>query len=243
MNKIINVDNIRQFAYLNDEIIDKPIKGIVLTLNGLSFSNMFWDNNDEISKFFAENGILQIIPYYNPWSWMNDTTVNLVDELVDITIKKHQLSKDISIVSTGRSMGGLSALVYSLRAKYTPIACITNCPVCDLEYHSTERNDVIRTLYSAYGHYSCTIEEAIKNTSPIHLIDQLPKIEYHIFHCEEDQAVNKQKHSDIFVEEMLKRNYDIKYYSVPGRGHCDLTPEANKQYHQLMVDAINKKRG
>lgn len=238
MNKIINKDNIRQFAYINDTICQKPIRGIVLTFNGLSFNQMFWNDSDEISQLFAKKGILQVIPYYNPWSWMNDITVQFVDELVEVVMEKYQLSKNIPIVSTGRSMGGLSAIIYSLRAKQTPIACITNCPVCDLEYHSTERNDVIRTLYSAYGHYSCSIEEAIKNTSPLHLINQLPKITYHIFHCEEDQAVNKQKHSDIFVEKMIEKGFDIHYYSVPNRGHCDLTVEANQHYHQLMIDTI-----
>ena len=57
------------------------------------------------------------------------------------------------------------------------------------------------------------------SASPLHLIDEISKDEkYYIFHCEEDTRVNKQKHSDRFVEKM-KANHNISYYAVPERCH------------------------
>ena len=81
------------------------------------------------------------------------------------------------------------------------------------------------------------MEEALRANSPLHLADRMPDIDYHIFHCEEDKAVNKQLHSDKFVEAM-KKNHRVSYYAVPERGHCDLTPEMRKLFEQLLETAV-----
>lgn len=165
MEKIINYENLRNFAYSNDKCITGGIKGIVLNfigLNGVAIYNT--DPGDALE--FAENGILYVIPYYNPWCWMNDQTVKYVNEIIDILCKKYALNKTtVKIVSTGRSMGGLCALVYCAYAKITPCACVTNCPVCDLLHHFTERPDLPRTLYSAFGRYEGTLESALQSAS------------------------------------------------------------------------------
>lgn len=71
-------------------------------------------------------------------------------------------------------------------------------------FHYTERPDLPRTLYSAFGTYPGTLEEAMRSSSSVHLVSQMPaSAAYYIFHCDEDRAVNKQKHSDRFVEKML----------------------------------------
>ena len=67
----------------------------------------------------------------------------------------------------------------------------------------------------------------------------MPDIDYYIFHCEADTAVNKQKHSDVFVEKM-KQNHTVTYYAVPERGHCNLTPEMWEEYNRVIVASIIK---
>ena len=135
-------------------------------------------------------------------------------------------------------MGGQCALVYTSQAKRTPAACVANCPVCDLSYHYTERPDLPRTLYSAFGQYEGTMEEALRSASPLHLVDIMPKTTaYYIFHCEEDKAVNKAMHSDRFVEAM-KAGHSVSYYAVPERGHCDLTDEMRALYTSHVVNSI-----
>ena len=160
------------------------------------------------------------------------------DEIVDVLFDEYGLLNDLPVVSVGGSMGGLSALVYMVYAKRTPVACVANCPVCDLPYHFTERPDLPRTLYSAFYNYDCSLQEALKSASPCDLVDRMPvNSKYYIFHCMKDTSVNKQKHSDRFVEKM-KEKHDIVYYSVPDRGHCDLTDEMTKLYNKHIESSI-----
>lgn len=179
-----------------------------------------------------------LVPYQNPWAWMNKYTVALTDELLDVIFDTYQLPKDTPIVSTGISMGGLSALTYAAYAKRKPVACVSNCPVCDLPYHFTERPDLPRTLYSAFIAYDGTLEDALRSASPLHLVDKLPiSTKYFLFHCEADLAVNKEIHADCFAEKM-RRNHIIEYFIVPNRGHCDLTPDMQALYFECIRKSI-----
>lgn len=216
----------------------KPVKGIAISFFGLGGAAMFSEDTEE-GKMFAEKGIIYIVPYNNPWAWMNRQTVNYTDEIIDILIEQYNLPDNIPIVSSGGSMGGQSALVYTFYAKRTPVACVANCPVCDLPFHFTERMDLPRTLYSAFYTYDMSLDEALKSASPIHLVGNMPNVKYYIFHCESDLAVNKEKHSDVFVGKM-KEQYDIVYHTVPGRGHCDLTDEMMKLYNDYICKSIEE---
>lgn len=238
MEKLITYPTLRNFAYSNDRICKKPIRGIALSFFGLGGQTMF-DEDTELGVFLAEKGIVLLIPYTNPWSWMNAQAAAYTDELIDVLTEEYGLSEDIPIVSTGGSMGGQSALVYTAYAKRTPAACVANCPVCDLPYHFTERPDLPRTLYSAFGQYECSFEEALRSASPLHLAQagKMPRVSYTVFHCEEDKAVNKQKHSDIFVQAL---NCPVTYYAVPERGHCDLPEEFRELFNNAIVSACTE---
>jgi len=234
MEKIISIKNLHNFAYCNHGICKKPVRGIVISFMGLGNMSMFKEDPEE-GKLFADLGILYLVPYQNPWGWMNDRTVALSDELVDVLCKEYG---EVPVVSTGRSMGGLSALVYTCYARRTPVASVANCPVCDLPFHFTERPDLPRTLYSAFGAYEGTMESAMRTASPLHLAERMPsQTEYFVFHCCEDRAVNKQKHSDRFVQEMRK-HHRITYFEVPERGHCDLTDEMYNLYNACIIAAV-----
>ena len=237
MEKMMNYENLRNFAYSNDQLIKGEIRGIVLSfygLGGMEIHNV--DPGDAME--YAAKGILYIIPYYNPWCWMNRQAVRYVDEIVDVLCDKYHLDRSVKVVSTGCSMGGLSALVYCAYAKITPCACVTDCPVCDLPYHYTERPDLPRTLYSAFADYEGTMEDALKSCSPLHLADKMPRIPYTIFHCEEDTAVNLEKHSIRFVEEMKKTQHRIVLHTVPFRGHCDLSAEARVEFMNTILNSL-----
>lgn len=236
MEKIITYESLRSFAYSNDRICSGPIRGIAVSFFGLGGAAMFSEDTKE-GKFFAEHNIIYIVPYANPWAWMNRQTAAYMDEIIDVLIRHYDLPDNLPIVSTGGSMGGQSALVYMVYAARTPTACVANCPVCDLPFHFTERPDLPRTLYSAFGTYDGTMQEALESASPFHLADKMPDSAYYIFHCEADLAVNKQKHSDRFVEKMTA-NHTITYYAVPERGHCDLTPEMWQKYNDAIVQSI-----
>ena len=239
MEKIITYEDLRNFAYVNDKIVKMPIKGIVLNFFGLGCQAMYWDD-DKYAKFFAENGILWVVPYNNPWAWMNKQAVDYTDEIIDLLIEKYELPNDIKIVSSGGSMGGYSALLYTMKAKRTPIACVADCPVCDLVYHFTERVDLPRTIYSALYHENCSLDEALEKNSPYHLASKMPKVNYHIFHCDKDSCVNIDKHSRAFVERMEECGHSITFDIVNDKDHCQLTPEAEEKYLNYCKDEILK---
>lgn len=234
MEKIITYETLRDFAYSNDRLIKGEIKGIALNFYGLGATHMY-DADPAEALVFAEKGVIYLIPYYNPWSWMNKQAVAYTDELISVLCEKYSLNSTVKIVSTGGSMGGLSALVYCVYAKITPCACVANCPVCDLPFHFNERPDLPHTLYSAFGEYDGDMQSALRSCSPMHLVEKMPRIPYDIFHCTEDMAVNFEQHSVRFVKAM-EDTHQITLNTVPFRGHCDLSPEAHKAY----MDAIFK---
>ena len=118
MENIMTYDTLHHFAYSNDRICQKPIRGVVLSFFGLGGQDMY--NGDTADGlFFAAKGILYLVPYNNPWAWMNKQAVSYTDELVDLLINHYHLSPNIPIVSTGGSMGGLSCLIYALYASHT----------------------------------------------------------------------------------------------------------------------------
>jgi len=237
LKKVISYDTLRLFAYSNDKLCNHPIKGIVLDFFGLGGQHMF-DEDTPLGTELAKENIILLIPYNNPWAWMNTQAVQYTDEIVTIILEQYCLDEHIPIVSTGGSMGGLSALVYTRYAVHTPVACVAVCPVCDLPYHYTERPDLPRTLYSAFCNSTAdSIEEALKSASPLHLVNEMPDVEYVIFHCESDLAVNIKRHSERFVTEMQKE-HKIKYYTIPGRGHCDLDEEHKQLNRGCIVNAI-----
>ena len=239
MKQDITYDNLRNFAYTNDKICKKPIRGIVLSFFGLNSSTMYEEDTPE-GIFYAERGILFVVPYNNPWAWMNRQAVAYTDSVIDILLAQYRLPDFLPIVSTGGSMGGLSALVYTRYAKRTPIACVANCPVCDLVFHYGERPDLPRTLYSAFYQYDGDMEQALKTASPLHLVPKMPKVSYHIFHCDQDKAVNIKEHSEKFVAAMKDLGHTITFDIVKDRGHCDLPEDRKQQFLQYGVDAVER---
>lgn len=237
MEKIITHDNLRSFAYVNNHICKKPIRGIVIFFYGLNWNKMLNEDPPEAIRY-AQEGILYVVPYNRPWAWMNRQAATYTDEILDVLFAACGLSPDTPIVASGMSMGGMSAILYSKASRRMPVACVANCPVCDMVYHLTERPDLPRTLYGAYYGEEGTLEQVLAKHSPLHLVEELPKISYHIFHCRQDLSVNIRRHSERFVEAMKKEGHSITLVTVPDRGHCDLTEEARAQFERCCIQAI-----
>lgn len=230
----INKENIPSFAYTNIELLKTKPRAVVVEFHGLGGGTGMIVDHSRLSRFCAEQEMVYIIPYYGPWAWMNDKAVSYTDEVLDAVFDKLELDEYTPVISSGYSMGGLGALVYCRRAKRTPAACTAICPVCDLPYHYTERPDLPRTIYLAYSHYDMTLSEAMEQTSPLHLVPEMPDIPYLIFGATADTAVSMPAHSDKFVAAMKERGLGIEYYILPDRGHCDMTEEAIDRYHEFI---------
>lgn len=233
---LITKENVNFHSYSNIQAMQLPIKSIAISLHGWYESKM----RESITTFEAElaaNHVLCIYPYYGEWSWMNFPTIHLIDNLVGFYLKEYNLPDNIPIVVFGKSMGGLSALIYTLYSARTPVACAANCPICNLPLHSEDREDLPRTLYSAYGGYNIPLEIAVKLHSPIHQVEKMPRIPYYIVHGYEDHLVNKATQSDPYVRRLKELNFDIEYHEVEEMKHCDFRncPEEEKHYQDFIM--------
>lgn len=239
---LITYDTLRSFAYVNDRIVTPPIRGIVLNFFGLNGKDMYAEDRSD-AVYYAERGILYVVPYNNPWAWMNRQAVDYTDEILDVLVERYALPESIPIASTGGSMGGMSAIVYARYAKRTPAVCIANCPVCDMPYHFTERPDLPRTIYSAYFREireAGDVDAVLRAVSPLHLVPELPAIPYYLFHCDADKAVNKEKHSDRFVSAMEAAGKPVTYCVVHGTGHCDIGDGMKLRFKEYAVRELCK---
>lgn len=211
--------NMKQFAWIGDEALKQPVKGVVVDFHGLGYSGMKHDPNAEDLEL-ADAGALTVFPYYGPWSWMNRHACQSVNELIDRVYSEYALADEVPLILKGGSMGGSSALVFARYSNRPVTACAVNCPVADVPFHYTERDDLPRTMHYAFGHYGIPLQEAMEQHSPLHLVASLPDIPYLIVHGDRDSAVNKQKHSDVLVQKMRQRGMNVEYIEASGMGHC-----------------------
>jgi len=75
MKTPINKDNIESFAATNEYLIKGAPRGVALEFHGLGDGNRMIKETNGLGRYLAERGILYVIPYYGPWSWMNDKAV------------------------------------------------------------------------------------------------------------------------------------------------------------------------
>ncbi len=237
---VIRPETVPQFAYTNESLLHGAPRAIVLCFHGLNSWILRNDPND-FERLCAQRGVLTIFPYYGPWSWMNLESVRYVDDVVEAAKARTGCPDDAPVISTGGSMGGLSALIYCRYARRTPDACFANCPVCDLPYHATERPDLPRTVYLAFAHYDCGLEVALRMHSPYHQAADMPRIPYHIVHGTADEAVNLDMHSARLVNAMKACGHDVTFRTIEGMTHCALNdyPAEREAYEAAILARAN----
>jgi dipeptidyl aminopeptidase/acylaminoacyl peptidase len=214
---MISSGNLDKFAWLSDAYVKQPISGIVLRFPGLGSTGMK-SNPDPQDLEWGQAGAVTVLPYYDPWGWMNPTVVQFIDGLVEAVRERHQLAAEIPLISTGDSMGGHGALLYSLKSRHRIAACMAIWPVCDLPFHYTERIDLPRTMHHAFGSYE-DIAAALQENSPLHQAEAMPDIPYLFIHGDKDQAVGKAAHSDKLVAALRQRKLRVEYVERPNLGH------------------------
>lgn len=214
----MNSSNLASFAYVSENYLAAPVRALCLTFPGLG--NMEMRQAPDFTDFKrAHDGVLFIYPFVNPWCWMNAATVAFVDEIVDVLMEKYSLAA-CPLLVRGGSMGGYSALAYSMFSKHRISGVIANCPVTDPLYHLTERPDLPRTMHSAMGTYE-DITELLKERSPNHHPEKLQNCKYLIVHGFKDKSVNKEAHSDTLVPLMKKLGLNLTYLEDETMAHCN----------------------
>ena len=236
MQTPINKDNIRYYAGTNLALLESSARALVLEFHGLGGMADSMAGDSEFGRYLAERNIAYAIPYYGPWGWMADKAVKYVNEVVDAIFDALGVDT-LPIVSMGGSMGGMAALTYCVAAKRVPAACFANCPVTDLVYHRTERDDLPRTVYVAFDHYDMTLDEAMRTVSPIHIADKMPRIPYLIYGATADRAVSMERHASPFVDKMRSLGHDVEYVINEGYDHCGMDEEGKRRYFEFCATA------
>ena len=170
---------------------------------------------------------------------MNGRTVEFVDEVMDLVIQKHHVGTDCPLVARGGSMGGYSALTYSMFTKHKLAAVIANCPVTDIYFHETERPDLPRTIHDAMGCYG-DISQVLKDRSPNYHPESMPDCKYLIIHGLNDKSVNKAAHSDKLVALMRGRKLDVTYVEDDKMAHCGPMKYETLVAMESFIDGIIK---
>lgn len=239
MNKIITWDNLDSFSYTNRAMIEGTPKAVLVSFMGLGGAVTHFGAQTTEGIMWAEKNVLFVLPYNNPWNWMNRQAIAYTDEIVDVIFEHYGFDESTPVISSGGSMGGQAALVYTRYAKRTPKACFANCPVCDMPFHFTERPDLPRTIYSAFFNEEGSVDEVLARFSPLHLASEMPDVPYYVFHATADKAVNIDAHSEKFVAAMTPA-HSVTYVKVPGYGHCAFPAHVTVRWNELIMAEIER---
>jgi len=207
-----------KLAWLNSEYVRPPISGIVLRFPGPGSSGIKSDPDYSYDLEWGHFGALTVLPYQDPWGWMNPSVLHFTDDLVEAIRYRHHLGPEVPLLSTGASMGGHAALLYAMKSRHRVAACMALCPVCDLPFSYAERLDLPRTLHHAFGSYK-DITAQLHEHSPLHQVRSMPDIPYLLVHGERDLSVKKSAHSDPMVAAMRQRHLRVDYVECPNMGH------------------------
>jgi len=238
----LNKEWLKQVAWISDDWTPRPIRGVVLVFHGLGFAGLRDRPGCTEELEWARAGGLLVAPYYGPWCWMNRQARSLVDELVKTIYREYKLPASTPLISTGMSMGGCSALLYTRYARKPVSACYAFVPVCDVAYHFTERPDLPRTFRHAFSGYKEPFEKILAEHSPLAQVAAMPDVPYLLVHGDSDLAVKKEKHSDVFVAALKARKRKVEYLTVPRRDHCDPVPIAVLQRQiDFVVDKFKRR--
>ena len=233
----MNAQKLRQVAWIGDQWVKKPIRGVVLSFHGLGSPAVKTQPSTE-ELGWAQAGGLVVFPYYGPWSWMNRQARDLVDEIVDAVYATYKLKKSVPLVCTGGSMGGGSSLLYTRYAKRPVAACLAVVPVCDTAFHFDEREDLPRTFHQAFLGYKGSLASLLAEHSPLAQVKRMPRIPYRLVSGDADTAVSAKHHADPMVAAMRKRRLDVEYVKVPKMGHGGPMPVAELQRNVDFVTSV-----
>ncbi len=217
----LNARNILDYAFINLDTVQKPIRGVVMNCHGMDDETVY-DSSPRPGVDLGNEGVLYIFPYYGPWAWCNDQTVFFLNEILDAVWEMLRLPEDLPYVLVGGSMGGLTAMLYSMYGNRRPLAVGCNCPVCDLAAVFEASPQMRRSIYSAYVGSGLPFEEELDRHNPILQTSRLPDIPYLIVSGSMDVVISEEGQIGPFQQAMLQAGKRATFMRVPGMGHCNI---------------------
>ncbi|MBQ1954439.1 MAG: hypothetical protein II350_01740 [Clostridia bacterium] len=240
--KYINSKNLADYAFLNEDCLVKPVRGVCVCFHGYTDDTVF-ESSPEIAKILGEAGIAWVFPYYSVWGWMGRESLEFCDQVLDAVWEKLELCKDVPLVSTGSSMGGMTSLMYCVRGKRKPIACAADCPVTDMWDFFCNNPSARRAILSAYILEDGELEAFVKTNSPSNNGAQLPRIPYFLLFGGADGWITD-THMPSIVRVMEEYGHKFTLRVEDGMNHCAMGdfPEAFNSYVGFILDSFEKNR-
>jgi len=232
----VTAGNLDRFAWTNLKFLRSPVRGIAVFHHALGWTPALTPP-DGWQRALAEKGVVCLQPFTGPWCWENDRAVALTDRLVSLVKEKYNLPAGVPVVSAGSSSGGQGALVWPCYSRHRVSAILANCPVCDLADHAAQRPDVLRTVADAVADAG-DLDFALRQHSPIDLVDCLPEVPVLIVQATADEVVDRGKQADRYVQALRTAGRAVEYAASEGQGHCGLTPEARAAWNRQLEAAF-----
>ncbi len=238
MDKKFLKERFNKLCLSNIDLIKGEIKGIALYFTGLGHATQ--PANDMVAApVCAENGILYILPFYNPWCWMNKKTVEYVDTLVETAMELFGIPKDAPVGIYGGSMGGHNTFHYAIKSKHRIVAADVLCPCCNMEYEMAySTNTLFRSYFEAALEDTDDFEKYIHENSPVNMVEKLPKIPYRFVVGLKDLVLVPSQHSDLMIARMLESGHEVERIDFPEVAHCNLPHRDRINEHKWLCEKI-----
>ncbi len=238
--KYINQENLSDYAFLNEDTLKYPLRGICVCFHGYTDATMYEKSPAEAAAL-GEQGIAWVFPYYSVWAWMSENSQAFNEQVLDAVYARLGADDSIPLIISGGSMGGMTALNYLVRGKRPAVACALNCPVTDLNRIFTDQRGFRRAILSAHIEKEGELGDVLQRYSPVFFADRLPKIPYYVVYGEADTyfaSTQMPPLAQCFREQGLEHTLLLE----AGMAHCDLAghPTAYRQYCDFIVRAATK---
>ena len=214
-------ETLSDYAFVNLDTLKRPIKGVIMNCHGFTDESTF-TSSPRFARDLGEQGVVYIFPYYSPWAWCSDSTLSYMEQVLDTVFSMLSLPDDTPFMISGGSMGGMTAMLYSVYGRRAVRAVACNCPVCNLEAVMASSPHVRRSVFAAYAGSGREMEEEILRHNPLRQVEHMPNVPYLIVSGTADVAVPDPKHADLMKREMARLGRDATFLSVEGMVHCDL---------------------
>ena len=236
--KYINPTNLSDYAFLNEDTLIYPLRGICICFHGYSDATMY-EKSDEVASYLGKRGIAWVFPYYSVWAWMSRSSQVFNEQVIDAVYEKLGADNTIPLIVSGGSMGGLTALNYLIYGKRDAIGCVLNCPVTDMNRVFSDWPDFRRAILSAHIEEEAPLEDVLKRYSPVCFAKELPHIPVFLVFGERDTYFFNTQMPPM-IEKFEQYGVDYTLLTEPEMEHCDLDnhPNALLAYCDFTVSLI-----
>lgn len=232
--QFINEENILDYAFVNFDTLKRPVKAVCMEFHGYTDATMY-EKSPAKAKIMGGQGIAWIFPYYSVWAWMERSSQEFNEQVLDAVYRKLQISDDTPLIITGGSMGGLTALCYLVYGKRKAAACALNCPVTDMTKFFDLVPSARRAILSAHILEERPLRAIMDGYSPVNLVDKLPKIPYLLIYGEKDELITK-NFMPRMLEKMSVSGHNVTHLLQKDMTHCDI--DSHKETFERWCDFI-----